>query len=372
MTEAEFDAQESTSDDSESSERSGGSKLKYQDSSTYSADLESQTPSAGVELEYEAETVPSDESALAVSVDVEDWYHVPAVTGSSFSEYEDVHEFFDEWDDEYDYLTEPTHRTLDLFDDLDITATFFVVADVVDNYPGLVEEIAARGHEIGCHGLHHECAIDPDTKEPRFTRDEYRKQIKTAKRKLEDATGQEVVGFRAPNAYVSGWVLDVLEELGFEYDSSVARSSLYNKTDQKLDQVGTTPYIPSQGSLDPAPDYDRDIVELPWPYYKFLLGEIPTAGGPLIRLFGRRVVQAGVEQSLERGDSVFYFHPIDIARASFPKVGNMKRRPMYWAFKGKTAERRVRKLLNSMPDDRLTDCYTVAKQYEYDITHINK
>ncbi|WP_225317630.1 MULTISPECIES: polysaccharide deacetylase family protein [Haloferax] len=219
----------------------------------------------------------TDENKLAVSVDVEDWYHVPAVTGSSFSEYSDVHEFFNKWDKEYDYLTKPTHRTLDLFEELGIKATFFVVADVIDNYPGLVEEIANRGHEIGCHGLHHECAIDPDTKEPRFTKEEYRDQISIAKQKLEDATGEDVIGFRAPNAYVSGWVLDIIEDLGFKYDSSVARNSLYNKTDQSLDCIETEPYTPKSGSLDPGGN--RELVEFPWPYFDSIIGKVPTAGG---------------------------------------------------------------------------------------------
>ena len=75
---------------------------------------------------------------LAVTVDVEDWYHVPAVSGSPFSPYENAPSFLDSWDGRYDYLTEATRRTLDLLDDLDLRATFFVVADVVDNYPGLV------------------------------------------------------------------------------------------------------------------------------------------------------------------------------------------------------------------------------------------
>ncbi|WEL30224.1 Polysaccharide deacetylase [Haloferax volcanii] len=299
---------------------------------------------------------------MAVSVDVEDWYHVPAITGSSFSEYEDVHEFFETWDGEYDYLTEPTHRTLDLLDDFGLTATFFVVADVVDNYPGLVEEIASRGHEIGCHGLHHECAIDPDTKEPRFTQSEYYEQLAEAKQKLEDASGKEVKGFRAPNAYVGGWVLDVLEDLGFRYDSSVARNSLYNKTDQSLEQVGTAPYTPKEDSLNPGGD--RELIELPWPYYNSVLGRIPAAGGPLIRLFGRRVVQSGIEQSLQRGDSVFYFHPVDIARESFPKVGNTRRRPAYWLFKGKRAEIRIRKLLKTVSAEKIicNSLATSAKQ----------
>jgi len=307
---------------SEGTDISGDSDLSSQEQSTDGVGFEhDKVATDTTRIEYDDRNLDG-QNALAVSVDVEDWYHVPAVTGSSFSEYEDVHELFDEWDEEYGYLTEPTHRTLDLLDDLGITATFFVVADVVDNYSGLVEEIADRGHEIGCHGLHHECAIDPNTKEPRFSKAEYKGQLRTAKAKLEEASGQRVTGYRAPGAYVGGWVLDVLEDIGFEYDSSVARNSLYNKADQELDRIRTTPYTPQKVSLDPGGD--RDFVELPWPYCDAKLGKIPAAGGPLIRLFGRRVVQAGIEQSLERGDSVFYFYPIDVARADFPKVGTSK------------------------------------------------
>lgn len=300
------------------------------------------------------------ESRLAVSVDVEDWYHVPAVTGSSFSEYRDVHEFFDAWDKEYDYLTKPTHRTLNLLDGLDITATFFVVADVVENYPGLVEEIASRGHEIGCHGLHHECTIDPDTKEPRFTKEEYLERILEAKAILEDASRQTISGYRAPGAYIGGWVLDVLEEAEFAYDSSVARNSLYNKTDQNLSEVRTTPYQPKRGTLDPGGN--RKITELPWPYLELGPIQIPAAGGPLIRLFGKRIVQKGIEQSLERGDTVFYFHPIDIASETFPKIGNTRRRPAYWMGKGETAERRIRSLLKSMNQMQLVPCWKLFEK----------
>ncbi|NOR77771.1 MAG: polysaccharide deacetylase family protein [Methanophagales archaeon] len=62
----------------------------------------------------------------------------------------------EKWDGKYDYLSlcEPTKRVLDMLDEYDIKATFFVVADVMDHYPGLVESIAERGHEIGSHGLH--------------------------------------------------------------------------------------------------------------------------------------------------------------------------------------------------------------------------
>jgi len=107
-------------------------------------------------------------SALSITVDIEDWYHVPSVTGSPFSVYKDVDEFFDKWKGRYGYLTlrEPTRRVQDMLDEFEVKATFFVVADVVDHYPGLVESIVERGHEVGCHGLHQKLsfvnAIDTD------------------------------------------------------------------------------------------------------------------------------------------------------------------------------------------------------------------
>ena len=299
-------------------------------------------------------------SKLAVSVDVEDWYHVPAVSGAPFSPNESAPTFLESWEGRYDYLTEATHRTLDLLGDFDLEATFFVVADVVENYPGLVETIADRGHEVGCHGLHHECAIHPDTKAPRFTRKEYRERIAEAKSILESASGQEVRGFRAPNAYVGGWMLDVIEELGFEYDSSVARTSLYNKTDANLEGVGTSPYTPVEGSL--VPGGDRDLLELPWPYYDLKVGKLPAGGGPAIRMLGYHLVQRGICQSLGRGNSIFYFHPIDIAREAFPNVGNMKRRPGYWLGKGETAEHRIKRLLSKFNRNRLTTCSELYEQ----------
>lgn len=286
-----------------------------------------------------------------VSVDVEDWYHHLRVTGESYSTYDSVETFFDEWSGRYDYLSDPVDRVLDLLDEFGIKATFFVVGDVVDNYPGLVEKISGRGHNIGCHGLHHTTVVDPDSREAKFTREEFSDRVQTAREKLESASGQNVVGYRAPNAYVTGWMLDELEDLGFRYDSSVSRNSLYNKTDAELDKIDSTPYVPQYGDLTPGGE--RPFVEFAWPYYKLGPIRIPTAGGSLVRLFGRRVLSKGLRQSLERGPTVFYFHPLEICRESLPDIGNSRRRPGYWMFKGETAERRIRRILDDMGDARI-------------------
>jgi len=272
---------------------------------------------------------------VALTVDVEDWYHVPSVTGSPFSVYKDVKEFFSKWKGRYDYLSDPTERVLDLLDMYDVKATFLVVADVVNRYPGLVESIAERGHEIGCHGLNHACKIDPKNKKPLMSVNEFVDRTKEAKNILEKFSGQRIVGYRAPNAVVGGWMLEELPNLGFRYDSSVSVNSLYKKTDLDLNGVTTKPYEVVPG-----------LIEYPMAYLDVLGLKIPTSGGPMLRFLGEKIVKQGLEQSLKRGDTVFYFHPIDISREKFPDVGN--NRPFYWSIKGKIVENRIKNLLKKL------------------------
>jgi len=288
------------------------------------------------------------EYKLFVTIDVEDWYHIPSVCGSPFSVYKDVNEFFEKWKGRYDYLSEPTKRVLELLDEFNITATFFVVADVVENYPGLVELIAEKGHEIACHGLHHSLKIHPKTKKPLMSIDEFKRRTLKAKKMVEKACGDRVIGYRAPGAYVAGWMLDALEDLGFKYDSSVCVNSIYNKTDSSLRGVQTYPYYPKKGSLEPGEK--RNFVEFPWTYYEILGFKFPTSGGPMLRFLGGRIILIGLKHSLKRGHTVFYFHPIDVSREKFPKIG--RGRPFYWFIKGEIVEKRLKFILSNLKDVR--------------------
>ncbi|MCD4740967.1 MAG: polysaccharide deacetylase family protein [Desulfobacteraceae bacterium] len=281
--------------------------------------------------------------SLSVTIDIEDWYHIPSVCGSSFSVYNSVEDFFEQWDSKYDYLSRPTKKILDLLDEFNITATFFIVADIAEHYPGLIESIAKRGHEIGCHGAHHTCKLDQRTKKPMMSIEDFETGTIKAKKILEKISGEEVIGYRAPNAMVAGWMLDSLEKIGFKYDSSVSKNSLYNKTDSSLEGVSSIPYHPSAGSLEPA--LSRNLVEFPWAYYDMGF-KIPTTGGPMLRFLGARLILKGLKQSLNRGHTVFYFHPIDISDEKFPDIG--KGRPLYWTQKGKIIETRIRYILNNL------------------------
>ncbi|ACL16193.1 polysaccharide deacetylase [Methanosphaerula palustris E1-9c] len=298
-------------------------------------------------------------ASLSVTVDIEDWYHIPSVCGSSFSTYPDVDGFFKHWHGRYDYLTEPTMRVLTLLDRYHITATFFVVADVVEHYPGLVESIVDQGHEIACHGLHHECKIDSVTKKPRFGRDDFEERTRKAKRILEKVSGERVVGYRAPNALIGGWMLDSLEKIGFLYDSSVCVNSFYNKTDSMLNGVSTDPYHPKIHGLESTINSDRSFIEFPWAHLDIGM-KIPTSGGPMLRFLGAHIIQKGIHQSLSRGHTVFYFHPIDLSHETFPKVGNKRR--FYWIIKGSVVEDRVKQIL----DGNSSVQYTCLRDYVED------
>ena len=287
------------------------------------------------------------QNKLAITIDIEDWYHIPSVTGSPFSVYKDVNEFFTKWHDRYDYLTKPTQKVLSLLDEYDITATFFVVANLIEKYPGLVASIVEKGHEIGCHGLNHACKINPRNKKALMNINEFEENTLKAKKILEKTSGEEVAGYRAPNAYIGKWMIDSLEKIGFKYDSSVSANSLYNKTDMPLKDISSYPYYPIEDN--------NHFVEFPWANWDVFGFRIPTSGGPMLRFLNSNIIWKGLKQSLGRGHTVLYFHPIDICIEKLPNVG--KGRPFYWIIKGKIVEKSIRYILNQLKNEEIsTEC----------------
>ncbi len=96
-------------------------------------------------------------------------------------------------------------------------ATFFVLGWIAERYPGLIQRIQKEGHEIACHGYGHKLVYTQSM-------DEFRQDIKKAKAILEDLTGGEVSGYRAPSYSItrnSLWAFGILVEEGFKYDSSI-------------------------------------------------------------------------------------------------------------------------------------------------------
>src|ERR671918_242028 len=82
----------------------------------------------------------------ALTVDVEEYFHVSA--------FESVVRFED-WDRYESRVEKNTNRILDLLDEYETKATFFVLGWVAERYPALVQTIQKHGHEIASHGYSH-------------------------------------------------------------------------------------------------------------------------------------------------------------------------------------------------------------------------
>lgn len=144
----------------------------------------------------------------ALTVDVEDYYHVSAFDGLIRRA---------DWDALESRVVASTLRLLDALARASVRATFFVLGWVAERYPRLVRTIESAGHEIGCHSYWHNLIY-------RQGPAEFRRDLRRARDVLQQTLGQAVVAYRAPCFSItrrSLWALDVLIEEGFVLDSSI-------------------------------------------------------------------------------------------------------------------------------------------------------
>ena len=140
---------------------------------------------------------------------------------------------------------------LDLYDQYDVKATFFYIANFAKGCPDIVKMVQAKGHEIACHGLTHRHDMAFDT----MNFDQQLDHLKTAKAILEDISGEEVVSFRSPALRVNRDTPRALIEAGFLFDSSIApqRMDMFMSfvSRGKLQWFGAprTPYRTSESNL---------------------------------------------------------------------------------------------------------------------------
>lgn len=264
----------------------------------------------------------------ALTIDVEDFFHVSA--------FEDCISPA-EWDDCPLRVADNTLRILDLLDEFDVKATFFVLGWVAERKPGLVREIASRGHEVASHGYGHRRLCNQ-------TQSEFRDDIRRSKGILEELTGGEIQGYRAPSYSLSRkclWAYDELIEAGYRYDSSVFPIShdLYGIPDwprhlftvrRQIDgcwmpaEPFHCPLSSERCSLSCANGCQR-MTEIPITTL-FVGGKnIPIAGGGYFRLFPYAFTRWGLRRINRREGKpfVFYLHPweIDPQQPRMPGAG---------------------------------------------------
>jgi polysaccharide deacetylase family protein (PEP-CTERM system associated) len=179
-----------------------------------------------------------------------------------------------------------------------VKATFFVLGMLAERHPELVRRVAAEGHEIASHGYGHKIVY-------RLSRAEFAEDTRRAKGLLEEVVGQPVRGYRAAEFSIrqgSLWALEVLAELGFEYDSSI-----FPIRHRRYGIPGFSPE-PARYELKSG----RTIVELPLSTLRRAGVTLPVAGGGYFRLMPEGMVPRVVAGLNARGRPLItYFHPYE-------------------------------------------------------------
>lgn len=225
---------------------------------------------------------------LVISVDVEDWAQST-------------------WDHSLEISARAQRNTelvLDILGNHGKTVTMFVLGKFAEQFPSTVRRIAEEGHEVGSHGYGH---IEVFSQTP----EEFRQDAVRAKQYLEDLIGRPVLGYRAPDFSIvrkTIWALDVLAELGFQYDSSIypIRSKRYG--------IHDWPMKPTRVRLSSG----RSIVELPVSTLGVLGRRWPIAGGGYHRLLPWPVIRAAITRTVRAGSPfISYCHPYEFDAAEF-------------------------------------------------------
>lgn len=227
----------------------------------------------------------------AFTIDVEDYYQVSALASAVPR---------DSWGSRESRVEQNTDRIMQLLGDRGVRGTFFVLGWVAERCSGLMRRIADAGHEVACHGYSHELIY-------RQSPAEFREETLRSKHFLEDVIGGPVRGYRAASFSIvndSRWALDILLDLGFDYDSSVFPI--------RHDRYGI-PDAPRRPGRMQTPS-GRSIVEFPMATASLLGLSIPVSGGGYFRIFPYALSRLGLRQINERRGEpfTFYLHPWEI------------------------------------------------------------
>jgi polysaccharide deacetylase family protein (PEP-CTERM system associated) len=283
--------------------------------------------------------------SILLTFDVEDWFQVENLKASIP---------FTSWPECESRVENNTKRLLDSLDSVlcgngdspdsackPPRATFFVLGWIANRLPKLVQEIAARGHEVASHGYYHNLSYH-------CSANELRNDLSDSKKILEDIIGLPVLGYRSPSFSIAQETLKIIAECGYTYDSSY-NSFGGNSRYGRIDFVRSGKSI--AGLVLPS------LYELPISNLRVGNYTIPMGGGGYFRLMPIRLFKRAVRSIIEKqGAYMFYMHPWEID----PGQPRVKGLPFFYRFRHylnlHSTASKLEDLIRSIGDCRFLTC----------------
>lgn len=231
-----------------------------------------------------------------------------------------------------------TIKLLDLLDEYNQTATFFILDDITLRLPELIEEIHRRGHEVASHGSSHL----PLT---RLQPDEFEEEIAQSTKRLSKYVDYPILGYRAPFFTMQRsmiWARDILFDYGIRYDSSIF--PIYN-------YLGGDPGAPR------LPFGWGGLWEVPISTYSFFGFKLPYSGGFYLRCLPYWWIHWMISQLNRSGQpAVIYLHPREIDPDQ-PRMKMTTKQELFYYINLKSLEKKFRRLLQNFNFQSIRDLY---------------
>lgn len=263
-----------------------------------------------------------------LGIDFEDWFHPELIQKYISKENNEPR------------VVEGINKIIELLRKNETKATFFVVGELLEFKPELLDIILENEHEIAFHTMKHTRIDLPNRRE------QFQDEIK----QFDKLTGGRSKGFRAPSFSLnsnSSWLIDVLEENNYEYDSSVVpvKTSMYG-----IPNAERKPYKISRNFLE-GDSIGGKIIEFPLLVTKFLGKKIPAGGGFYLRTLPLRVIENAIKSyEKEKIPGVFYIHSWELTPEFMPRI-NLSKKDNFITYHN------INKAYNKMED--------LLKKYEF-------
>jgi len=233
-----------------------------------------------------------------LGIDFEDWFHPELIQKVLTNE------------EKKPKVIQGIDKIIDWLNHHDTYATFFVVGELLEYEPEILDKIIENGHEIGFHTMHHTRLDSLNFKE------KFEEEIKI----FDKLTSGKSKGFRAPTFSLnksSNWLIDVLESNGYQYDSSIvpAKTSMYG-----LPNAKKRPYQISSEFLE-YEDPKAVVTEFPIMITKFLGKKIPAGGGFYVRTLPEKIVKNAIKDYEKNNmPATFYIHSWELTPEYMPRI----------------------------------------------------
>lgn len=264
-----------------------------------------------------------------LTFDIEEWFHILDNNSTKTA---------DNWQYYERRLEGNVDRILELLYKRDLKATFFCLGWVAREFPQVIERIVGQGHEVATHSDQHQLAYEQ-------TPHEFRVDLDTSIKSLEDASGQKVRAYRAPGFSVkeeNSWVFEELIGAGIEVDCSIFPAK---RSHGGFSEFGAaTPCLVKTES--------GMIREFPINTMKLFGANIIFSGGGYFRL----LPEVLLNRYIQRSDYVMtYFHPRDFdpGQPIIPGLSLARQFKSYYGLKG--AQKKLKSLLDSYDFISLAD-----------------